>query len=493
MAHQLAFLQDAYPTYTRRRPEDTVLYQVILEHWETFRSLTDLHGGLPKHVTREFEAFLGCGILAKGFFRLRCDSCKSEQLLAFSCKKRGFCPSCGGRRMAETAALLVDETLPHAPYRQWVLSFPFPLRYLLARRPDLLSVCLTVAHRAIGTWYKRQAKKLGISDNLKVGALTFIQRFGSSLNLNPHFHTLFMDGAVQIAGHQAKFRRVQVPTDIDVANLVATIAKRIFRALAHRGFSFKETDHDDLEQLELYPQLCAASVSGLSILDPKAPCKIGQLPFLRNIPWDLYGKQCASSAGFSLHAATSVKAHQRDKLEKLLRYLARPSLSNGRLAWSNDNNEVILKLKKPFRDGTTHIRFAPLVFLEKLAALAPPPRAHLVRYSGILGPHDAHRSLIVKNNKKAKTTNSQAYNNKEDDSDFAKKRRLSWAKLLARVFHIDVTTCNHCGGNIRILAAITQQRVIEKILNHLNLPTWAPSPSLARPPPQQDFDFDQRF
>ncbi len=62
----------------------------------------------------------------------RCDYCQDEKLVAFSCKKRGFCPSCGARRMADSAALLVDEVLPHQPMRQWVLSLPFPLRFLYA-------------------------------------------------------------------------------------------------------------------------------------------------------------------------------------------------------------------------------------------------------------------------------------------------------------------------------------------------------------------------
>ena len=81
---------------------------------------------LPGYVQREFEEYLKCGRLEHGFLRVRCESCRAEQLVAFSCKRRGFCPSCGARRMAESAAHLVDEVLPEAPIRQWVLSFPYP-------------------------------------------------------------------------------------------------------------------------------------------------------------------------------------------------------------------------------------------------------------------------------------------------------------------------------------------------------------------------------
>ena len=88
--------------------------------------------GLPRFVEQEFREFLTCGVLAHGFTRLRCADCTFERLVPFSCKRRGFCPSCGGRRMAERAAYLVDEVLPQVPVRQWVLTLPYRLRYRLA-------------------------------------------------------------------------------------------------------------------------------------------------------------------------------------------------------------------------------------------------------------------------------------------------------------------------------------------------------------------------
>jgi ribosomal protein S27E len=73
-------------------------------------------------VQEEFAAYLKCGRLEHGFLRVRCEDCHAEKLVAFSCKRRGFCPSCGARRMTDTAALLADEVLPQKPLRQWVLS-----------------------------------------------------------------------------------------------------------------------------------------------------------------------------------------------------------------------------------------------------------------------------------------------------------------------------------------------------------------------------------
>ena len=101
----------------RRRPEDTTLYQVVQEHLESFLALVEAQtgAGLPQFVKDEFDAFLECGILTHGFLRLRCGECAHEKLVAFSCKRRGICPSCGARRMAETAAHLVDHLIPRVP------------------------------------------------------------------------------------------------------------------------------------------------------------------------------------------------------------------------------------------------------------------------------------------------------------------------------------------------------------------------------------------
>ena len=72
------------------------------------------------------------GIPAHGFLRVRCPACREERLVPFSCKGRGFCPSCGGRRMADTVAWLVDRVLPEVPVWQWVQTLPFALRYRMA-------------------------------------------------------------------------------------------------------------------------------------------------------------------------------------------------------------------------------------------------------------------------------------------------------------------------------------------------------------------------
>ena len=121
--------------------------------------------------------------------RVKCDGCRHEHLAAFSCKCRGFRPSCGARRMVETSAQLIDHVLPAVPVRQWVLSFPWPLRWLFANRPEALTRVLAIVTRAIETSLIKRAEQ-SRQAGVRGGMVTLIQRFGSSLNLNVHLHLL---------------------------------------------------------------------------------------------------------------------------------------------------------------------------------------------------------------------------------------------------------------------------------------------------------------
>ena len=144
--------------YERHQPERTLLYQLVEAHYPALVDHLAKQGkSLPEHVHREFEAYLKCGRLEHGFLRVRCDKCHFERLVAFSCKRRGFCPSCGARRMAETAALLSDEVFPDVPLRQWVISFPFPVRYLFAAHPQAMGKVLGIVYRAISDCNTRMA------------------------------------------------------------------------------------------------------------------------------------------------------------------------------------------------------------------------------------------------------------------------------------------------------------------------------------------------
>ena len=132
--------------------------------------------------------------------------------------------------MAESAALLVDEVFPEQPVRQWVLSFPYPLRFLFASRPAIMGQVLGIVYRCVAT---HLIKKAGFSrKTAQAGAVTLIQRFGSALNLNIHFHMLFLDGVyVQRPDGSLRFRWVKAPTSAELTQLAQTLALRVGRLL----------------------------------------------------------------------------------------------------------------------------------------------------------------------------------------------------------------------------------------------------------------------
>ena len=159
--------------------------------------------------------------------------------------------------------------------------------------------------------------------------------------------------------------------------------------------------------------------------------------------------------GFSLHANTQVPAHRRDQLERLIRYTARGAVSLERLT-QDANGNLVYTCTHPWSDGTTGIRLSPLELLEKLAALVPLPRVHLVRYGGCLAPHSHLRVAIIP------TPRQQGVDEEATDTG---SPRWSWARLLKRVFALDMARCPWCQrGTLRIIAAITHGEAIRKLL-----------------------------
>ena len=184
-------------------------------------------------MQREFEDYLTGGRLAHGFLRVRCSDCHAERLVAFSCKRRG---SPKLRRAAHglmSAALLVDEIFPRLPLRQWVLSVPLPLRFLLAREPQVMGSVLGIVYRAIASYLINQAGFTATT--AQTGAVTLIQRFGSALNLNVHTHLLFLDGVYLDTDAGPRLRRVKAPTSTALDGLVHTLSERIARHTALRS------------------------------------------------------------------------------------------------------------------------------------------------------------------------------------------------------------------------------------------------------------------
>jgi hypothetical protein len=478
------------PRYTPRRPEKTVLHQVVCEHLETLLLESRLEdgdgGGLPGFVEREFRRYVDCGWLARGFARVQCGRCGKEEVVGFSCKCRGFCPSCVGRKMADTAAHLVDRVLPFAPYRQWVLSLPFRLRLLLARNEELLGAMRRIFLASVRAWQRRQARALGLSQ-AQTAAVCFTQRFDSLLRANPHFHALVPDAVfVQGAEGRVELRVLPKPTQADVEWVVERIARRARTLLAKQGEELEPADALDRvrsQQLELMPR------------PPREPPS---------------GRLSARAEGFSLQAATHLHGNDRPGLEALCRYALRPPVPVSRLTRKSDG-ELELTLKRPLADGRDRLTLEPMTLMRRLAGLVPRPRVHQIHYFGVLASHARLRASVTPRNppRRARGCCTSAETGPAAQLELPlvqrpvwseppvgvagelvmapapRTRTLDWKTLLSRSFGDELLSCP-CGGRRGIVAYVTDPAKAGEILDELGVEAPQPRLARARGPPQQE-------
>jgi hypothetical protein len=390
--------------------------------------------------------------------------------------------------MAQMAAHLVEQVLPWVPTRQWVVSVPVPLRYSMASSQDLTAKVHTIIRPTIGQYYVNQAVTPGHERaNVHPGSVTFLQRFGSALNVNLHFHFVFMEGVYldrTDEGRKPRFLAGEPPTDSDITTVLQKISQRVIRTLCRLGYLETgmeppvATGYDPLRDHEpTLARTMAASVQQRIAGGERAGPPVRRIGsgfgYAGETP-RLMGPHCASVHGFSLHAHTAIPAHRRDQLEQLIRYTARGAVSLERLQ-QDTNGELVYIFTHPWSDGTTGIRLSPLELLEKLAALVPLPRVHLVRYGGCLAPHSALREAIIP------TPRQQGVDGEETQRGTP---YWPWARLLKRVFDLEMGTCPFCQrGVLRIIAVITQGEVISKILRHLKLSADPPPIAPARSHP----------
>jgi Transposase zinc-binding domain len=289
--------------------------------------------GLPAYVKEEFYAYLQGGILAHGFVRLGCDTCPRQMLLAFSCKTRGFCPACAGRRMAEMAAHLVEQGLPWVPTRQWVVSGPIPLSYWMAPSRELTATVQPLIRRTSGQYYGNKAVQPGATRaTVQPGSVTFLHRFGGSINVNLHVPVLFLEGVFvdrTAQGLRPRFLPQTPPTDADIATVLQPISRLVIRALRRLGYldagteAVMPTGYDPVHDND--PELArtmAASVQQRIAVGERAGQQVRRIG--SGFGYDgenplLTGTRGASVNGFSLHANPQMPAHRRDQLERLIR------------------------------------------------------------------------------------------------------------------------------------------------------------------------------
>jgi hypothetical protein len=390
--------------------------------------------------------------------------------------------------MADTAAHLVDRVLPDVAVRQWVLSVPHALRYRLAYDAKLMGKVFAIFARVVFQPLRRRARECGIPKG-RCGAVTFVQRFGSALNLHLHGHVLVLDGVyAALEGEAPRFYALPAPEEKDVAGVAAAVAKKT-TALLERGADGEEDrlSQDDPWLAGVY----AAAVRGRVATGARAGRRVETAGVELNSREEAVtsGPRCANVAGFSVHANVAIREHRREQLERLCRYMCRPPLAIDRLQRLADGR-LAYRMKTPWHDGTTHVVYEPLELLEKLAALVPAPRAHLVRFHGVLAAAAKWRPLVVPapppvegpSGENATMGESACAHARELAGKKPRRRRnYSWSELLKRVFAIDILECPRCLGRMRLVAAIHAPEALRRILECLGLPARAPPISPARP------------
>jgi len=324
----------------------------------------------------------------------------------------------------------------------------------------------------------------------------------------------------------ARFETLPVLDDEEVAQILATVQRRVLQLLQRRGLvDACDTSQAPDAMADAEPALAgitAASVVGTSAVGPRAGARLrrwGDSDAVIAPP--PAGPRHARLDGFDLHANLVVPPRDRQRLERVCRYALRPPIAQDRLHLTRDG-QVVLELRHRWTDGTTHLVFDPLELLERLAALTPRPRINLVLYYGVFAPHAKRRAWVIAaargdlgmvtsvgrtrsgdgarggcngpahrppgqpcgppgvRQPAADAVAPAAAPPGQTSSDWGGS---SWAQLMRRSFGFDVLACSRCGGRLRLVATIDQRAVVDRILRHLGLPTDLPVPRPARAPP----------
>ncbi len=260
---------------------------------------------------------------------------------------------------------------------------------------------------------------------------------------------LVLDGVYRRAEGEPVFHEAAPPSTDELEAVLLKSIKRTMRLLTRLGALIEETEGIYLAEAATdgaLTSLQAASCTYRIALGPRAGQKVLSLQSLPSRARPSIPELRVNAHGFSLHAAVRWGADQRKELEQLCRYITRPAIANERLKL-NRAGQVVLQLKSPYKDGTTHIVMEPLEFMERLAALVPRPRLHLIRFHGVLAPNAKLRSKIV-----PAPAERAAETSSENAQASGASPRMGWARLLKRVFDLDIEHCPNCGGSLKIIA-----------------------------------------
>jgi len=329
--------------YRPRHPERTALYRVLFHYFDRF--LAEYEGrfvreyGFFRPIIKEVvERYLDCGNPRCGFARIRCPDCGKEHLLMFSCRTRGFCPSCHAKRLEEWGEWMRKELLLDVPHRQVVFTIPKMLRSFFRYNRKLLGELCRSALRSLTRYFEIVA-----GSALTPGVIASIQTFGDRINLHPHLHFLVTEGGVDEAGLFHKIPRI-----------------------------------DDSRLAELFAREVLAMLVGKELLSPEWAKRI--------LSW--------RHTGFNVHS--QVRARTKVEAERVGKYMIRPVLALERLSFLEQEGKVAYRYGQAARETET---MDYLEFIARVTSHIPDKGQVTVRYYGLYA--NAHRGKVRKSEEPA--------------------------------------------------------------------------------------------
>lgn len=322
-------MPDVSPVYRPRKPQESQYYQCVEDHFETLEQVYDerlekKYGFFRPYVRQVIYRYFDCGILHNGFARVKCKDCNHEYLLAFSCKRRHFCPSCHQKRVVEFGEWLCEEVLKAVPHRHFTFSIPKILRRYFLYDRKLLSNLSRCGWEALKAFYTT-----GVRDSKAVpGAVVAIQTFGDfPLGFHPHLHILVSDGAFHENG------MFSVSATVDAKTL-----EQIFR---HKVFKMLLSKEKIMEAL------------------------VDMLMKWRH-------------SGFNVFCGPRIQPGDQESMENLARYIIRASFSQERMTYIPEESKVVYQSK----DGKEEKIFDALEWLAAMCSHVPNKGEQMVRYYG---------------------------------------------------------------------------------------------------------------
>jgi hypothetical protein len=369
-------------------------------------------------VDEQVRRYLDCGLFENGFARIRCPDCAEEYLLAFSCKTRELCPSCAAKRGAATAALLAEDVLEEVAHAQWVFVIPKMLRPYFLHHRELLG---GLARAAWETVLELMIAAVGDA-TFRPGMVAVVQTSGDLGNWHPHTHAMVSRGGWTAGGEWTP-----VPF-VDEHSAELLFRHKVMRMLQEEGLLAEE-------RTELL------------------------------LSW--------RHTGFSVHNRVRVEPEDGSAVERLVRYIMRPSISLERMAWDGVG-EVRYRRKVGHESsglaGSEVEAFDPAEFLARVIMHIPEPRRHLVRYYGRYSNVSRGKRRRQKESEESPhPANDEPVSpqRKREEGPDARALRRSWAQLLKRIYEVDPLVCPSCGSEMMVIAFITEHEVVDKILRRL--------------------------